>query len=52
MTQSPDLRVMPLALWAFPGEYSVDIPAVLAAVVLSILAILVLYVVGGSCSAG
>jgi hypothetical protein len=39
-------RVMPLALWAFQGEYSMNIPAVLAAVVLSTLPILVLYVVG------
>ena len=45
-TQSPDKRVMPLALWAFQGEYSVNIPAVLAAVVLSTVPILVLYVVG------
>jgi raffinose/stachyose/melibiose transport system permease protein len=46
LTQSPDKRVMPLALWAFQGEYSVNIPAVLAAVVLSTLPILVLYIVG------
>lgn len=46
LTQSPDKRVMPLALWAFQGEYSVNIPAVLAAVVLSTLPILILYVVG------
>ncbi len=46
LTQSPDKRVMPLALWAFQGEYSVNIPAVLAAVVLSTVPILVLYVVG------
>lgn len=46
LTQSPEQRVMPLALWAFQGEYSVNIPAVLAAVVLSTLPILVLYVVG------
>lgn len=46
LTQSPELRVMPLALWAFQGEYSVNIPAVLAAVVLSTLPILVLYVLG------
>jgi raffinose/stachyose/melibiose transport system permease protein len=46
LTQSPDKRVMPLALWAFQGEYSVNIPAVLAAVVLSTLPILVLYVAG------
>jgi raffinose/stachyose/melibiose transport system permease protein len=46
LTQSPEKRVMPLALWAFQGEYQVNIPAVLAAVVLSTLPILVLYVVG------
>ena len=46
LTQSPDKRVLPLALWAFQGEYSVNIPAVLAAVVVSTLPILVLYVVG------
>jgi raffinose/stachyose/melibiose transport system permease protein len=46
LTQSPDKRVMPLALWTFQGEYSTNIPAVLAAVVLSTLPILVLYVVG------
>jgi raffinose/stachyose/melibiose transport system permease protein len=46
LTQSPDKRVMPLALWAFQGQYSVNIPAVLAAVVLSTLPILVFYVVG------
>ena len=46
LTQSPEKRVMPLALWAFQGEYTVNIPAVLAAVVLSILPILILYIVG------
>lgn len=46
LTQSPDLRVLPLALWTFQGEYSVNIPAVLASVMLSTLPILVLYVVG------
>jgi raffinose/stachyose/melibiose transport system permease protein len=46
LTQSPEKRVMPLALWAFQGEYQVNIPAVLAAVVLSTLPILILYIVG------
>ncbi len=46
LTQSPEKRVLPLALWAYQGEYSTNIPAVLAAVVLSTLPILVLYVVG------
>ena len=46
LTQSPDLRVLPLALWTFQGQYTVNIPAVLASVVLSTLPILVLYIVG------
>lgn len=46
LTQSPELRVLPLALWAFQGEYSVNIPAVLAAVVISTVPILVLYILG------
>ena len=46
LTQSPGLRVLPLGLWNFQGEFSVNIPAVLASVVLSTLPILVLYVVG------
>ncbi|WP_026556351.1 carbohydrate ABC transporter permease [Arthrobacter sp. 35W] len=46
LTQSPELRVLPLALWTFQGEFSVNIPAVLASVVLTTLPILVLYIVG------
>jgi raffinose/stachyose/melibiose transport system permease protein len=46
LTQRASLRVLPMALWAFQGEYQVNIPAVLGAVVLSTLPILVLYVVG------
>jgi raffinose/stachyose/melibiose transport system permease protein len=46
LTQSPELRVLPLALWTFQGEYSVNIPAVLASVVLTTLPILALYVLG------
>lgn len=46
LTQSPSLRVLPLGLWTFQGEFSVNIPAVLASVMLSTLPILVLYVIG------
>ncbi|WP_214102872.1 carbohydrate ABC transporter permease [Acrocarpospora catenulata] len=46
LTQSPDKRTLPLALWAFQGQYSVNVPAVLASVVLTTLPILVLYAVG------
>lgn len=46
LTQSPDKRTMPLGLWAFQGEYTVNIPAILAAVIVSTVPILVLYVIG------
>lgn len=46
LTQSPDQRTLPLALWTFQGQYSVNVPAVLASVVLTTLPILVLYVIG------
>ncbi len=46
LTQSPDRRTLPLALWTFQGQYSVNVPAVVAAVVLTTLPILVLYAVG------
>ena len=46
LTQSQEMRVLPLALWAFQGEYGINVPAVLASVVLATLPILALYVIG------
>lgn len=46
LTQSPDKRVLPLGLVSFQGEFTINVPAVLAAVVLATLPILTLYVVG------
>lgn len=46
LTQSPGKRTLPLALWTFQGQYSVNVPAVLASVVMTTLPILILYVVG------
>ncbi|WP_226344591.1 carbohydrate ABC transporter permease [Agilicoccus flavus] len=46
LTQSSDKRVLPLSLWAFQGSFTVNVPAVLAAVVLSVLPILAAYAVG------
>jgi raffinose/stachyose/melibiose transport system permease protein len=45
LTQSPSTRVLPLSLWTFQGEFSVNIPAILASVVLATLPLLVVYVV-------
>jgi len=46
LTQDPTKRTLPLGLWTFQGQYSVNVPAVLASVLLTTLPILVLYVVG------
>jgi len=46
LTQSPERRTIPLALWTFQGQYSVNVPAVLASVVLTTIPILLLYAVG------
>ena len=46
LIQSPNQRPLPLALWSFQGQYSVNVPAVLASVVLTTLPILILYVLG------
>jgi raffinose/stachyose/melibiose transport system permease protein len=46
LTQSPGRRTLPLALWSFQGQYGVNVPAVLASVVLTTLPILVLYALG------
>jgi raffinose/stachyose/melibiose transport system permease protein len=46
LTQSPDQRTLPLALWTFQGQYSINVPAVLASVVLTTLPIVLLYAIG------
>jgi raffinose/stachyose/melibiose transport system permease protein len=46
LTQSPSQRTLPLALWTFQGQYSINVPAVLASVVLTALPIVVLYAIG------
>jgi raffinose/stachyose/melibiose transport system permease protein len=46
LTQSPDRRTMPLAVWSFQGQFQVNVPAVLASVVLSTVPIVVLYALG------
>jgi raffinose/stachyose/melibiose transport system permease protein len=46
LTQSPNKRTLPLALWTFQGQYSINVPAILASVMLTTLPILVLYALG------
>jgi len=46
LTQDPGKRTLPLGLWTFQGQFSVNVPAVLASVVLTTLPILICYAVG------
>lgn len=46
LTQSAENRVLPLSLFNYQGEFNMDIPPVLAAVVLSVIPLFVAYVVG------
>jgi xylobiose transport system permease protein len=46
LTQSAQRRVLPLGLWNFQSQYGTDIPGLLAAVVLSALPVLALYLFG------
>ena len=45
LTQSPGNAVLPLALFNYEGQYAINVPAILAAVVLSLLPLLALYAV-------
>lgn len=46
LTQSTDIRVLPLALWNFQGQFTTNVPAILAAVFLSAAPIILLYIFG------
>lgn len=46
LTQSASNRVIPLSLWLFQGQFTVDVLGILAAVVISVLPILTAYIFG------
>jgi raffinose/stachyose/melibiose transport system permease protein/xylobiose transport system permease protein len=46
LTQSQDQRVLPLGLWNFQNQYGTNVPGLMAAVVLSALPVLALYLFG------
>ncbi|MFG2147232.1 carbohydrate ABC transporter permease [Streptomyces sp. NPDC048696] len=46
LTQSDTKRTLPLGLWNFQGQHGIDVPATMAAVVLSLLPLLGAYLVG------
>lgn len=45
LTQSSQVRVLTLSLWNYQGQYTSNIPAILAAVTLSALPVLAAYIV-------
>lgn len=46
LTQSSSVRVLPLSLWTYQGQFAVNVPAVLAAVTLSAVPVLAAYILG------
>lgn len=46
LTQSQNVRVLPLALWSYQGQFGINVPALLAAVLLSAVPIILLYILG------
>lgn len=46
LTQSGGVRVLTLSLWTYQGQYTSNIPAILAAVTLSAIPVLVAYIFG------
>ncbi|GIE97233.1 carbohydrate ABC transporter permease [Paractinoplanes rishiriensis] len=46
LTQSPDQRTMPLALWTFQGQFGVNVPAIAASVTLTTIPIILMYAIG------
>lgn len=46
LTQDPDRRVLSLGLWNFQNQYGTDVPGLLAAVMLSAVPVLALYLFG------
>ena len=43
---TPNQRPLPLAIWEYQGEYSMNIPAIMAVLTLSALPLIMIYIVG------
>jgi len=46
LTQSQDTRTLPLAIWEYQGQYSINTPLIMALLVLSCLPVILLYIFG------
>ena len=46
LTQSQTARTLPLAIWQFQGQYSINVPMIMALLLLSSLPVILLYIFG------
>jgi len=46
LTQSQDSRTLPLAIWEYQGQYSINTPLIMALLILSSLPVILLYIFG------
>jgi raffinose/stachyose/melibiose transport system permease protein len=46
LTQSPKARTLPLAVWEYQGQYSMNVPLIMSVLILSALPIILLYIFG------
>jgi len=46
LTQSQNVRTLPLAIWEYQGQYSINTPLIMALLVLSCLPVILLYIFG------
>jgi len=46
LTQTQDVRTLPLAIWEYQGQYSINTPLIMALLVLSCLPVILLYIFG------
>ena len=46
LTQSSDERVIPIALWSYQGQHATDFQGLMAAILLSILPLMLLFIIG------
>jgi raffinose/stachyose/melibiose transport system permease protein len=46
LTQSPASRTLPLAVWEYQGQYTINIPLIMALLLLASLPMILLYIFG------
>lgn len=46
LTQSPETRTLPLAVWNYKGQYGANVPMVFAVLFLSVVPMIIAYAIG------